>query len=353
MRGGRALPRDLAVRDGATAVDQIVTLADVVEARNRIRTEVVRTPLVSPEALGKRVGVRVALKLENFQRTGAFKFRGALNCVLKLLDARPGTDLRLVTASSGNHALGISLAGRIAGAKVTVVMPEGAPLVKQKKAREYGAEVLLHGQAYDDAQVRARRLAEETGAVYIPSFNHPDIMAGQGTIALEVLEDLPEPQVLVFPIGGGGLAAGVAVACKALAPRTVLVGVQAEGAASTRASLAQGKPVELSSLHTVADGIAVRRPGDLTFAVVKELVDDVVTVSDEEILGAMRILITEASLVPEPAGAAAVAALLAGKVEIGEGGWAVAVVTGGNVDARLLHRVLQDSPGGSDSASGC
>ncbi|MDI6894861.1 MAG: threonine/serine dehydratase [Bacillota bacterium] len=345
----------------------MVTLDEVREARDRIRGEVVRTPLVSPEALEKRLGMPVALKLENFQRTGAFKFRGALNCVLRLVATRGAPGLHLVTASSGNHALGMSLAGRLAGVPVTVVMPEGAPLVKQEKARAYGARVILHGEAYDDAQVCARRLADQAGAVYIPSFNHPDIMAGQGTVALEILEDLPAPGTMVFPIGGGGLAAGMAVVLRVLSPRTVLVGVQAEGAASTKVSLERGEPVELESVHTVADGIAVRRPGDLTFAVVRELVDRVVTVSDEEILAAMRLLVTEASLVPEPAGVAAVAALLAGRIGPASradragragrraadaperaaaapeapGGPVVAVVTGGNVDVGLLRRVLQ------------
>lgn len=319
------------------------------EARKRIRREAVRTPLASPESLARRTGWRLSLKLESFQRTGAFKFRGALNCTVKLLSkpASPETKPppgqsagRLVTASSGNHALGMSLAGKITGARVTVVMPEGAPLVKQEKARDYGAEVILHGQHYDDAQVYARRLAEERGATYIPSFNHPDIMAGQGTIALELIEDLPDVDAVVFPIGGGGLAAGLAVVLKTLLPRTVLVGVQADGAASMKLSLARGTPVELPSLHTVADGIAVRRPGDLTFEVVKDLVDEVVTVSDAEIEEAMTVLAHEASLVVEPAGAAGVAALISGKVAIGQGSCVAAVVTGGNVDAALLQRVL-------------
>lgn len=335
------------MKQGATTADEILTVADVVQARERIRGQVVRTPLVAPEALQRRVGFPVALKLESFQRTGAFKFRGALNCVLRLVSARGAAGLHLVTASSGNHALGISLAGRMAGVRVTVVMPEGAPAVKREKARAYGAEVILHGQVYDDAQAFARRLADEAGAVYVPSFNHADIMAGQGTVALEILEDLPAPDAVVFPIGGGGLAAGMAVALRALSPRTALVGVQAEGAASTRVSLERGEPVELEAVNTVADGIAVRRPGDLTFAVVRELVDRVVTVSDGEILAAMRLLMTEASVVAEPAGAAAVAAVLSGRVSVPAsgpsqaGGGAVAVVTGGNVDTQLLRRVLE------------
>lgn len=321
-------------------MDEIVKVADVFEARQRIRREVVRTPLLSPEALGKRLGAGVWLKLENFQRTGAFKFRGALNCVLKLVGTRAGADLRLVTASSGNHALGMSLAGKIAGAKVTVVMPERAPMVKQQKARAYGAHVVLHGACYDDAQLHARCLAAEAGAVYVPSFNHPDIMAGQGTIALEVLEDQPEPDLVVFPIGGGGLAAGMAVVLRALVPRARLVGVQAEGAASMKVSLEQGRLVELPSVDTVADGIAVRRPGELTFGVLRRLLDDVVVVSDREILEAMGVLI-EASVVVEPAGAAAVAALLADKVGANQGECVIAVVTGGNVDAALLREVVR------------
>jgi len=322
-------------------VDEVIKLADVFEARQRIRREVVRTPLLSPEAVSERLGVRVWLKLENFQRTGAFKFRGALNCVLKLAATGAGADLRLVAASSGNHALGMSLAGKIAGAKVTVVMPERAPLVKQEKARAYGAHVVLHGACYDDAQLHARCLAAEAGAVYVPSFNHPDIMAGQGTIALEGLEDLPEPDLVVFPIGGGGLAAGMAVVLRALVPRTRLVGVQAEGAASMKVSLEQGRLVELPSVDTVADGIAVRRPGELTFGVLQRLLDDVVIVSDQEILEAMRVLLVGASVVVEPAGAAAVAALLAKKVAFNQGGCVIAVVTGGNVDAALLQSVVR------------
>lgn len=327
---------------GAFGMEPAISLADVVAARNLIRREVVRTPLVMSERLSCRMGGQVWLKLENFQRTGAFKFRGALNCVLRLRGkSTSSASIKIVAASSGNHALGMSLAGKLGGAKVTVVMPERATRVKQEKARAYGADVLLYGQAYDDAQVLARRLAEETEAIYVPSFSHPDIMAGQGTIALEILEDFPDPDVVVFPIGGGGLAAGMAVVFKSLLPRTVLVGVQAEGAPSMKVSLQEGKLVELSSVETVADGIAVKRPGDLTFPVVQRLVDEVVTVSDEEILHAMRVLMVEVSVVPEPAGAAAVAALLAGKAEAGEGRRVVAVVTGGNVEPLLLQEALR------------
>ncbi len=319
---------------------QILSAADVVAAGRRIAGRVVRTPVVCPEALSERAGARVWLKLENFQLTGAFKFRGALNCVLKLVSEPRPDGLRLITASSGNHALGMSLAGRLCGVPVTVVMPEGAPRVKQEKARAYGAEVVLHGEVYDDAQAHAARLAEATGAVYVPSFNHPDIMAGQGTIGLELMRDLPDLDAVVFPIGGGGLAAGLAVVFRTLLPRVRLVGVQAEGAAAMRASLEAGRPVELDAVRTIADGIAVRRPGELNFAVVKDLLDEVVTVSDEEIRQAMGALVKDASVVGEPAGAAAPAALLAGRVPVRPGATVAAVISGGNVDAHLLAEVL-------------
>lgn len=321
-------------------MEQILSIADVVAARNLISGKVVRTPLVSPERLNAELGREVWLKLENFQLTGAFKFRGALNAVLRLTRAGIRNAAGIVTASSGNHGLGIALAGKLCGVATVVVMPEGAPRVKQEKARKYGARVLLHGAAYDDAQVFARQLAEQAEACFIPSFNHPDIMAGQGTIAFEIMQDVPSPGAVVFPIGGGGLAAGVATVFRALLPGTCLIGVQAEGAASMKVSLEQGQPVELPSIQTVADGIAVRRPGDLTFSVVQKLVDEVVTVSDAEICDAMKILMEDASVVVEPASAAAIAAVLTGKVPAGSGGPLVVVITGGNVDGSFLRAVL-------------
>lgn len=245
----------------------------------------------------------------------------------------------VVAASAGNHAQGVALASSLLGVRSTVFMPVGAPLPKVAATREYGAEVRLHGQVVDETLAAAQRYAEETGAVFIHPFDHPDIIAGQGTVGLEILEQCPEVRTIVLGIGGGGFAAGVAVAVKALRPDVRIVGVQAEGAACYPPSLAAGYPVSLDAPATMADGIKVGRPGDVPFALVEELVDEVRTVTEDELSRALLLCLERAKLVVEPAGASPVAALLSDPKAFR--GPVVAVLSGGNVDPLLMQRILR------------
>ncbi|WP_104432263.1 threonine ammonia-lyase [Kineococcus xinjiangensis] len=314
---------------------------DVLAARELVDSVVRRTQLLHSRALSERVGGPVHLKCENLQRAGSFKIRGAYVRIARLSEAERA--LGVVAASAGNHAQGVALAARLLGIRATVFMPEGAPIPKVQATRGYGAEVRFHGRNIDDALVEARRFGEETGAVLIHPFDHPDIVAGQGSVGLEVLEQCPDVRTVLVCTGGGGLVAGVAAALEgrrnAEGRPIRVVGVQAEQAAAYPESLRAGRPVALPRMSTMADGIAVGRPGDVPFAVIRDLVDDVVTVSEEGLSRALVLLLERSKLVVEPAGAAAVAALLDGVVEVETP--AVAVLSGGNIDPLLLHRVLQ------------
>ncbi|NEE51839.1 threonine ammonia-lyase, partial [Streptomyces sp. SID8455] len=277
------------------------------------------------------------LKCENLQRTGSFKLRGAYVRISGLTPVERAAGV--VAASAGNHAQGVALASTLLGVRSTVFMPVGAPLPKVAATQEYGAEVRLHGQVVDETLAAAQQYAEETGAVFIHPFDHPDIIAGQGTVGLEILEQCPEVRTIVVGIGGGGLAAGIAVAVKALRPDIRIVGVQAEGAAAYPPSLAAGRPVSLDNPVTMADGIKVGRPGDIPFAVIEELVDEVRTVTENELSSALLLCLERAKLVVEPAGASPVAALLSDPKAFR--GPVVAVLSGGNVDPLLMQRVLR------------
>jgi threonine dehydratase len=279
----------------------------------------------------------VSLKCENLQRTGSFKSRGAYVRIARLSEDERAHGV--VAASAGNHAQGVALAATTLGIKSTVFMPEGAPIPKEKATRGYGADVIFEGRYLENALAAAQEFAERTGAVLIHPFDHADIVAGQGTLGLEILEQAPEVRTVLVPTGGGGLLAGVAVAIKALRPDVRVVGVQAEGAAAYPGSLAAGEPVALESMSTVADGIAVGRPGDITFAAVRDHVDEIRTVSEEALSRALLALLERAKLVVEPAGAAGVAALLDAP-ETFEGPVAV-VLSGGNIDPLLLNKVIR------------
>ncbi|MER7835435.1 threonine ammonia-lyase [Streptomyces sp. NPDC096040] len=314
-----------------------VTLDDVRGAQKMLTGVARVTAMEGSRHLSQLVGSPVHLKCENLQRTGSFKLRGAYVRIAGLLPEERAAGV--VAASAGNHAQGVALASALLGVHATVFMPNGAPLPKISATREYGAEVRLHGQVVDETLAAAQEYAAETGAVFIHPFDHPDIIAGQGTVGLEILDQCPEVGTIVVGIGGGGLAAGIAVAVKAIRPDVRIVGVQAEGAAAYPPSLAAGRPVSVENPLTMADGIRVGRPGDVPFALVEDLVDEVRTVGEDQLAAALLLCLERAKLVVEPAGAAPVAALLA---EPGSfAGPVVAVLSGGNVDPVLMQRVLR------------
>ncbi len=321
----------------ATARHPALILDDVRGAQKMLSGVARATALEGSRHLTELVGAPVHLKCENLQRTGSFKLRGAYVRISGLTPVERAAGV--VAASAGNHAQGVALASSLLGVRSTVFMPVGAPLPKVAATQEYGAEVRLHGQVVDETLAAAQEYAARTGAVFIHPFDHPDIIAGQGTVGLEILEQCPEVLTIVVGIGGGGLAAGFAVAVKALRPDVRIVGVQAEGAAAYPPSLAAGHPVSLDDPVTMADGIKVGRPGDVPFTVIGELVDEVRTVSEDELSSALLLCLERAKLVVEPAGGPPGAARLSAPTAVR--GPVVAVLSGGNVDPLLLQRVLR------------
>jgi threonine dehydratase len=315
----------------------LVTGADVEAAAALLDGVVRRTPLVHSRALAERVGGPVWLKCENLQHTGSFKIRGAYTRISRLTDAERARGV--VAASAGNHAQGVALAARLLGAQATVFMPESAPLPKLAATTAYGAEIHMVGQTLAEPLVAAAEFAEQTGAVFIHPFEHRDVIAGQGTVGLEILDQCPDLQTVVVSAGGGGLLSGIAVAVKSRRPDVRVVAVQAEGAAAFPGSLAAGRPVPLATMATMADGIAVPAPGELTFAHVRELVDEMRTVSEEDLSRALLFCLERAKLVVEPAGVAAVAAVLADPASFAPP--VAAVISGGNIDPVLLLKVVQ------------
>lgn len=295
------------------------------------------TPMEGSRHLSHLVGAPVHFKCENLQRTGSFKLRGAYVRIAGLTQVERAAGV--VAASAGNHAQGVALASSLLGVHSTVFMPAGAPLPKVAATREYGADVRLEGQVIDETLAAAQEYAHETGAVFIHPFDHPDIIAGQGTVGLEILEQCPEVRTIVVGLGGGGLAAGIAVAVKALRPDVRLIGVQAEGAAAYPPSLRAGHPVSIDEPTTMADGIKVGRPGDVPFKIIGDLVDDVRTVSEDALSSALLLCLERAKLVVEPAGASPVAALLSDPRSFK--GPVVALLSGGNVDPLLMQRILR------------
>ncbi|GAA2905839.1 threonine ammonia-lyase [Streptomyces mexicanus] len=322
---------------GTAAPFPPVTLDDVRGAQKMLAGIARVTAMEGSRHLSQLVGAPVHLKCENLQRTGSFKLRGAYVRIAGLLPEERAAGV--VAASAGNHAQGVALASSLLGVHATVFMPKGAPLPKISATRDYGAEVRLHGQVVDETLAAAQEYAAATGAVFIHPFDHADVIAGQGTVGLEILEQCPEVRTIVVGVGGGGLAAGIAVAVKSVRPEVRIVGVQAEGSAAYPPSLAAGRPVVIDNPATMADGIRVGRPGDVPFGIIDELVDEVRTVSEDELSAALLLCLERAKLVVEPAGASPVAALLSGKGGIE--GPVVAVLSGGNVDPVLLQRVLR------------
>lgn len=316
-----------------------VSLADIHAAQQTLKGELIPTPMLPELRLSRMLGARVMLKAESLQRAGSFKIRGAYNKISHLSEQERKRGV--IAASAGNHAQGVALAARIFGVPATIVMPEFAPLTKVVNTRNFGAEVVLHGASFDDAGAKARELQEARGLTFVHAFDDPLIIAGQGTIGLEILAALPELTALVVPIGGGGLISGIAIAVKALKPSVRIIGVQSAGCSSIRPSLAAGKVVTATSANTIADGIAVKRPGEITLRYIRELVNDVVEVTDDEIARAIAHCSQYARLVVEGAGAAGVAALLASQVAVKPDDVVCAVLCGGNIDGNMLARVIE------------
>jgi threonine dehydratase len=306
------------------------SLDDITEAAERIRGLVHRTPLLSSRALGVRAGVDVWLKTENLQKTGSFKPRGVFNKVLQL--PTEDREAGIATASAGNNGQAVAYVARHLRIPGYVVMPEGANPSKVAAVREYGSEAILHGEVWDDAYAHSVLVAEEKGLTYVHPFKDRMIMAGQGTIALEILEDLPEVETVLVPIGGGGLMGGIATAIKLLRPEIRVIGVEPEGAANLKTSHESGRPVELETVTTRADGLATKKTDPDVFETIEASVDHYITVSDDAMIDAIRFLLERTKLLTEVSGAATTAALLSGAVELPPGAKVVAVVSGGNFD---------------------
>ena len=313
----------------------MLTLDKVYQAAYVLKEVARKTDLIYSQKLSGRS--EIYLKTENLQVTGSFKLRGAYYKISQLTDEQKAAGI--IACSAGNHAQGVALAATKMGAKSVICMPDGAPISKVEATKALGAEVVLVPGAYDDAYAYACKLKEETGATMIHPFDDDEVIAGQGTIGLEILEQLPDVEAVIVPIGGGGLIAGVAYAIKQLRPDVKVYGVQAERAASMAESRAQGEAITLDKVATFADGIAVKHPGDITFAMNMQYVDDVVTVSEDEIATAILALIEKQKLIAEGAGAVSVAAAMFGKLPI-EGKKTVCLVSGGNIDVNILSRVI-------------
>jgi len=315
----------------------MLTLEDVQEARRSIHRKVHLTPVFTSTAIGREIGATVYLKAELFQKTGSFKPRGALNKIRKLTPQQKSKGL--ITISAGNHAQGLAYAARQFEVACTVVMPESAPVSKTRAAQGYGATVIQHGnigQAFD----RMFEIQKERDLTFVHPFDDFDIMAGQGTIGLEIVDQVSEFDTVVVGIGGGGLISGIATAVKSLRPDVKIYGIEPTGAAAMRRSLDEGRALRLDHIETIADGLASPMAGENTFRIVQSLVDEVVTVTDEQIVAGMKVLMSRCKLMAEPAGAATVAALLSGAVRTPSGSTVVAVISGGNVDLETLTKLI-------------
>jgi threonine dehydratase len=316
----------------------MLDLDQIRAAATTLKGRVHRTPLIHSHYFTARTGIPVHFKCENLQRTGSFKIRGACN----FLSRQTAEQMRrgVVAASAGNHAQGVAHAAALLGIAALMVMPESTPLAKLLATQDYGAEVVLHGANFDDALTRARELAAERGMLLVPAFDDPAVMAGQGTVGLEILEDLPDAETLIVPIGGGGLIAGIAVAARALKPKIRIVGVEAAGSPAALLARRQGAPVTLAAAASLADGIVIKRIGEQTFPIIEALVDEIVTVEEDAIAQAIVSLMEKAKLVTEGAGAVSLAALLFGSQAL-RTGRTVCLLSGGNIDVQTLARVVE------------
>lgn len=317
---------------------QLISIDQIAAAADRLRPVIRRTPVIASRVLSDRIGQQVFFKCENLQRTGSFKPRGAYNRIANLSSDERARGV--VAASAGNHAQGVAWAAAELGIASTVFMPVNAALPKLAATKAYGAEVHLTGESIDDALVAAREYSDQHGAVLIHPFDHADVVAGQGTVGLEIVEQIPDIATIVVPTGGGGLLAGIASAVHSLAPRVQVIGVQSANAAAWPASLAAGQPVRAESMQTMADGIAVALPGAVPYAHVEQFAHSVQTVSEEALSRALLLCMERAKLIVEPAGAAAVAALMTGSLDVDLRGPVCAVLSGGNIDPLVLTHVL-------------
>jgi len=318
----------------------MVSLVDIRAAEQRIAPHVIRTPLVYSPTISTLTGARVFLKLETLQKAGSFKVRGATNKIL--LNCPAVREHGVVAASAGNHAQGVVVAARAAGVRSTIVMPSWASISKQEATQGYGADVVISGSSLEESIGRAGELARE-GRLFIHPYDDDEVIAGQGTIGTEILDDLPETDLIMVPVGGGGLIAGIAAAAKALKPAIRIIGIQAAACPSALEAIAAGSPVRVTARPTIADGIRVAECGSRTFPILQELVDQVVLATEEEIADAMLLLLERKHVVAEGAGAAPLAALLNGSVGVPKGSTVVLVISGGNVDSAQFFRIVRQS----------
>lgn len=319
-------------------MSEAVTLEMVQEAQKRLRGVAQKTGLSFANSVSKIADCQVYLKMENLQRTGSFKLRGAYNKVASLTPEE--REKGVIAASAGNHAQGVALAASAYGCQSTICMPKHAPLSKVAATRGYGANVVLHGDFFDEAAAKAVELTKEHGYTFVHPFNDPEVIAGQGTIALEIIEQLPDVDAIVAPIGGGGLISGLAVAAKSVNPKIKVIGVQTENMPSMKESVEQGKIITYNGKATLADGIAVKTPGDLTFDICRRYLDDIVTVDENEISQAILWLLERCKTVAEGAGVVPTAALMNGKISGLHNKKVAALVSGGNIDVNNMQRVI-------------
>ncbi|WP_315524259.1 threonine ammonia-lyase [Fusobacterium massiliense] len=308
---------------------------EFLEAREKLSKVLLNTNLIFSSVFSQETGNNVYIKPENLQKTGSFKIRGAYNKISKLNNEEKKKGV--IASSAGNHAQGVAYAARELGIKATIVMPKTTPLIKVESTKQYGAEVILHGDVYDDAYKKAKELEKENGYIFIHPFNDEDVLFGQGTIALEILDELPLTDIILVPIGGGGLISGIAYAAKQIKPDIKIIGVEPEGAASAKKSIAENKVIELAEANTIADGTAVKKIGDINFKYIKEYVDDIITVSDYELMEAFLLLVEKHKIIAENSGILSVAALK--KLNL-KGKNIVSVLSGGNIDVLMISSMI-------------
>jgi len=310
-------------------------LEDFIKAKEKLSKVLLETHLIYSPIFSKESGNKVFIKPENLQKTGSFKIRGAYNKISNLTDAEKKRGV--IASSAGNHAQGVAYGAKESGIKAVIVMPKSTPLIKVESTKQYGAEVILHGDVYDDAYKKAKELEEKEGYVFVHPFNDEDVLDGQGTIALEILEELPETDIILVPIGGGGLISGIACAAKILKPEIKIIGVEPEGAASAYEAIKENKVVEIKEANTIADGTAVKKIGDLNFEYIKKYVDEIITVSDYELMEAFLLLVEKHKIIAENSGILSIAATKKLKEKDKK---VVSVISGGNIDVLMISSMI-------------